>query len=68
MSEVDPRQTELIEWLRDQGHTEAEITKILAKVAEYDAQTMHESIFDSINRGDFDVTTIIREALDEGTP
>jgi hypothetical protein len=63
MSEVDPRQTELVEWLREQGHTQLEIDKILAKVAEYDAQTINESIFDSINRGDFDVGTIIREAL-----
>jgi hypothetical protein len=63
MSEVDPRQTELVEWLREQGHSPQEIDKILAKVAEYDARTMHESIFDSINRGDFDVGTIIREAL-----
>jgi hypothetical protein len=47
------------------GHSPLEIEKILAKVAEYDARMLHESIFDSINRGQFDVGTIIREALGE---
>lgn len=65
MSSPDPRQQELVEWLREEGHTPLEIEKILAKVAEYDARTFHESIFDSINRGNFDVGTIIREALGE---
>jgi hypothetical protein len=63
MSDVDPRQQELVEWLREQGHTPVQIDKILAKVAEYDARTLHESIFDSINRGDFNIGAIIREAL-----
>jgi hypothetical protein len=65
MSNVDPRQQELVEWLREEGHTPLEIERILAKVAEYDARMLHESIFDSINRGNFDVGTIIREALGE---
>lgn len=66
MSEIDPRQHELAEWLREQGHSAEQIDKILAKVAEYDARMLHESIFDSISRGHFDLGTIIREALDEG--
>lgn len=65
MSDIDPRQQELVGWLREQGHTPDQIEKILAKVAEYDARTLHESIFDSLSRGDFDVGMIIREALDE---
>jgi hypothetical protein len=65
MSDADPRQQELVEWLREVGHSPLEIEKILAKVAEYDARMLHESIFDSINRGQFDVGTIIREALGE---
>ncbi len=63
MSAKDPRHQELVEWLREQGHNPNEIEKILAKVAEYDAQTLHESVFDSINRGHFDLSTIIKEAL-----
>lgn len=61
----DPRHQELVEWLRAQGHKPDEIEKILAKVAEYDAQTLHESVFDSISRGNFDLSTIIKEALSE---
>jgi hypothetical protein len=64
MSAEDPRHQELVEWLREQGHNSDEIEKILAKVAEYDAQTLHESVFDSISRGDFDLSAIIKEALD----
>jgi SOS response regulatory protein OraA/RecX len=64
MSAEDPRHQELIGWLREQGHNPDEIEKILAKVAEYDAQTFHESVFDSISRGHFDLSAIIKEALD----
>jgi len=65
MSVEDPRHEELVEWLREQGHSSEEIEKILAKVAEYDAQTLHESVFDSISRGDFDLSSIIKEALSD---
>ena len=61
----DPRHEELVQWLESQGHTETEIRRILAKVAEYDSQTLHESIFDSIDSGDFDLSSIIDEALSE---
>ena len=61
----DPRHEELIAWLEEQGHTAPEINKILAKLAEYDSRTLHESIFDSIDRGDFSITSIIDEALGE---
>ena len=59
----DPRHQELIAWLQQQGHSESEIEKILNKVAEYDSQTLHESVFDSIDRGDFSIGAIIKEAL-----
>ena len=68
MSEIDPRQQELISWLKEQGHTPAEVEQILAKVAQYDQQTLHESIFDSIDRGDFNLGKIIEEALGEESP
>lgn len=51
-------------WLEEQGHTPAEIKKIMAKVAEYDARTLHESIFDSISTGTIDLAALVREALD----
>jgi hypothetical protein len=65
MSAEDPRHQELIDWLSEQGHGPDQIEKILAKVAEYDAQTLHESIFDSISRGQFDLSSIIKEAQGE---
>lgn len=62
---ADPRHAELVAWLSERGHSPDEITKILAKVAEYDARTISESIFDSIDAGDFDLAPLIKEALGE---
>lgn len=45
----DPRHAELVAWLAEQGHSPDQVAKILAKVAEYDARTINESIFDSIS-------------------
>jgi len=65
MPNDDPRQKELVTWFQEQGHGDPQIERILAKVAEYDAQTLHESIFDSIDRGDFSIGALIDEALGE---
>ncbi len=62
-NESDPRQVELIEWLTGRGHSPEEVAKILAKVAEYDARTISESVFDSIDKGDFNIAALIEEAL-----
>lgn len=61
----EARHAQLISWLENQGHTAAEIDKILAKVDEYDAKTTHESIFDSVDSGEFNIQAIIDEALKE---
>lgn len=66
----ETRHAQLIAWLQDQGHGEEQIQRILAKVAEYDERTVHESVFDSIETGAFDLSKIIEEALadnDEGS-
>lgn len=65
MSEQDPRHDELVDWLKSQGHSDQQIERILTKVAEYDKQTTHESIFDSIDSGDFDIASLIDEALSD---
>lgn len=44
----DPRHAELVAWLTERGHSPEEIGKILTQVSAYDAQTVKESIFDSI--------------------
>lgn len=62
----DPRHAELVAWLTERGHSPDEVAKILAKVAEYDARTINESIFDSIDAGEFDLSSLIQEALSEG--
>jgi hypothetical protein len=60
-----PRHAELVAWLTERGHSPEEVAKILAKVDEYDAETVNESIFDSIDRGDFDIAALIKDALGE---
>jgi hypothetical protein len=61
---IDPQdQARLINWLEDQGHAPNEIDAIMAKVAQYDARTLHESLFDAIDRGEFDLESIIDEVL-----
>ena len=65
MSSEETRHAQHVAWLQDQGHNDAQIEKILAKVAEYDQRTVHESVFDSIESGAFDLGTIIQEALEE---
>ena len=61
----DHRHAQLIAWLEDQGHSPAEVERVLAKVAEYDRRTVHDSVFDAIESGAFDLQTIVREALEE---
>ena len=61
---ADIQNAQLIAWLEEQGHSVAEIEKIMVKVAEYDAQTVRESIFDSISSGTIDIEKFVREALE----
>jgi hypothetical protein len=62
----ETRHAQLVAWLENQGHSEQEIERILAKVAEYDAQTVHEAIFGSIDSGAFNIHQVIEEALKQG--
>ena len=66
MTSGNPRHQPVIEWLRNEGHSDDEIVKILAKLDQYDEETIQESIFDSIDAGTFDLRAIIKEALGEG--
>lgn len=59
------RHAQLVTWLEDQGHGKAEIEKILAKLDEYDNNTIHESVFDSIDSGHLDLAALIKEALQD---
>lgn len=63
MPEDSERFAELIEWLRDQDYTEAQVAKILERIKQYDDGTKFVSEMDSIERGDFQIAAIIEEAL-----
>ncbi len=56
---------ELIAYLRNEGHSEADIDKIMVRVRQYEFETRHDSVMDSIGAGTFDLAAIIKEALAE---
>jgi hypothetical protein len=64
MASDDPY-AELTEYLRTLGQTDAEIEKVLARVRQYEVETQHDSIMDSIGNGTFDLAALIKEALGE---
>ena len=53
----------LAEFLQQRGHSEEEIARITKRLAEHDAESMRESIFDSIAAGTFNLDDIIKQAL-----
>ncbi|MBI2481655.1 MAG: hypothetical protein HYV60_24325 [Planctomycetia bacterium] len=61
----DDKDKILAEFLRQRGHSEKEIAKIAKRLAEHDAKSMRESIFDSIAGGTFNLDDIIKQALDD---
>lgn len=58
---------ELIEYLRSEGHSPAEIDKILVRVQQYERETQLDSIMDSIGSGSLDLSRLIKEALGESS-
>ena len=65
---VDTNKTwheQLTDVLRSRGHSPDEIEKILAHVKQYDLETQHDSIMDSIGSGEIDLAEIVDEALKE---
>ena len=50
MADTDTNAT-IRQWLKDKGYSEANIEKILAKLAEHDHQTVSDAIFDSLGGG-----------------
>lgn len=61
----DQEYPELIEYLRGLGQTDVEIEKIMVRVRQYELETRHDSIMDSIGNGTFDIAKLIKEALGE---
>jgi hypothetical protein len=61
MSESQPT---IADWLEQQGYTPDEVAKILARLAEYDQNTVSDAVFDSIGLGTMNLDVIIRQALE----
>jgi hypothetical protein len=60
---------ELVAWLTERGKRPDEIATILAQVAEYDAQTVKESIFSSIGSlTDDEILKFLHEATGGAKP
>jgi hypothetical protein len=56
---------ELVEYLRTEGYSPADVEKILVRVRQYEIETQHDSVMDSIGAGTFDLAGLIKEALGE---
>ena len=56
-------QQEIRQWLAERDHSAEEIDRIMGQLESYDAQAVRDSIFDSIDTGQFDIEQVIRKAL-----
>ncbi len=65
MPETDEDYIQLGDFLRERGHTEIEVEKIIAHVRKYEADTQLYSVMDSIADGHLNLGAIIGEALSE---
>jgi predicted DNA-binding protein (UPF0278 family) len=61
----DKSDAALVEFLQQRGHSQEEIDKIVKRLAEHDAASMRQSIFDSIAGGSFNLDAIIEQALED---
>ncbi len=61
--EIDDDNTLLIEHLTEQGLNQHDIEQVISKLNQRDKQTFRESVFDSIERGSFNLKAIIAEAI-----
>ena len=57
---------EIQDWLSQHGYSAEQITKILAKLDEFDSKINRESVFDAIETGELDMDALIRDALQGG--
>jgi len=57
---------QLADFLRERGHTESEISRIVVKVKEYEEHTQLNSVMDSVASGHLDLNSLINEALGRG--
>ena len=65
MPETDDDYIQLGDFLRERGHTEIEVEKIIAHVRKYEADTQLYSVMDSIADGHLNLGAIIGKALSD---
>lgn len=60
----EPMQNPVVtQWLQERGYSPHEISLILTRLAEYEAKTQSDAVFDSIGNDSQTLDAIIREAL-----
>lgn len=57
----------MTDYLIEQGHSRVDVARMLVELREHDSRTMRESVFDSIERGGFDLREIVAHALKPDT-
>lgn len=62
---MTPARPEISQWLSEKGYSELQIEKILRRLDRYDEQIKRESFFDDLASGAFDMSAIIKAALEE---
>jgi hypothetical protein len=61
-------QEELAALLRENGHSDEELAKIMQRVRRYESEMQLDSVMASIGDGSLDLAAIVREALGHETP
>ena len=56
---------EVIEWLKERGHAQPEIERILERIRRYERETQTDSLMESYGKGGMTLSAIIAEALGE---
>ena len=67
MTDDNDEYVQLADFLSEQGHTQIQIEKIIARVRKYEEDTKLYSVMDSIGSGHLDLSSLIKEALADET-
>ena len=59
---------EVVEWLKERGHAQPEIERILERIRRYERETQTDSLMESYGKGGMTLAAIIAEALSEAKP
>ena len=64
----DNSNSTLTKWLSDKGYAEAEVQKILSRLAQRDQNTLTDSVFDSIGNSDKSLDQLLGDLLRDENP